>query len=485
MALGIAVVGSFMWTGYEYLGGDGTLELRYYFQTKPSAISLFGPSGRALDREQNKNNGETYQRIVNGPVYTDVTLPGAYDKVTVELEYQNPSQMLVELGIKLSDDPALFDYRMQPLENKLVDNSDWSRLENDQYIFLQRTSTYTSIEQFLANPPTTAKGGSYLVSPNLAYVDPDYQANTETGSTITTTLRGRHEFYTYAADENVFIQFTVADINYSADDDAVRLFLYQQDKLVAEVTLADDGELGITGIATGERTVALQLDNVPAGVYQIVFDATDDVIITQIQSDQERLVVAKSINLAGTEEYRATGITLNTTPTTLHTGSNWLTVIAKHTYGVADVVTYDRVLHINKVDTPYTWTNPISNYTHDITFPNNDVLVLSDSYFALPGAEAFDPWFGLRPISQYTNPDGLDYVISGHYDPPTRLRTWTTASATFDLTGIEQSRPNVLQFIVSAPGLETTSLGLKVRSITITAQQHPITLSYLWKKIRQ
>lgn len=485
MALGLVVAGSFIWTGYEYLGGDGALELHYNFQTKPKAISLFGPSGRALDREQNQSNGETYQRIVNGPVYTDVTLPGAYDSVTVALEYQNPSQALVELGIKLSDDPALFDYRMQPLENKLVDNSDWSRLENDQYILLQRTPSYASIEDFFAHPPTTVKGGSYLVSPNSAYVDPNYQANRETGSTIITTLRGRHELYTYAAAETVLVEFTVTDINYTAGDDTVRLFLYQQDQLVAEASLEDDGEFGITGQATGERTVTLQLANAPAGVYQIVLDTTDDIMITRIQSDQEKLVVAKSLHLAGSAEYQATGVTLNTTSTTVQTDSNWLTVIAKHTYGVADVATYDRILHINKVDTPYTWTNPISNYTHTVTFPNNDVLVLSDSYFALPGAEAFDPWFGLRPISQYTNPDGLAYVISGRYDPPTRLRTWTTATATFDLTGIEQSRPNVLQFIVSAPGLETTSLGLKVRSIKVTAAQHPITLSYLWQKITQ
>lgn len=478
------MLASFGYALYQYSGGDGSLELTYRYQTKPTAISLFGPNGRALEREANQTNGETYQRIVAGPAYVTTTLPGAYDRVTVELEYQNPKQTVVELGIKLSDDPALFDYRLQPLENKLVDDSDWSRVENDQFILLQRTPTYATIEEFLAAPPTTLRGGSYLVSPNLAFVDPAYQAQADAGSTITTTLRGRHEFYTYAAAETLTVQFTIEDINYTAGEDPIRLAVYRADTLMTEATLLDDGEIGVTGQSTGPRTIAVQLANAPAGVYQVVLEANDDHLITNLTSEQERFIVSKSIHLAGSAEYNNSGAQLNLTSTTLQTDGNWLSVIAKHPYGVGDVTLYDgTVMHINKVNTPYTWSNPISNFEHAVTFSNNDVLVLTDSYLALPGAEAFDPWFGLRPISQYTNADQLDYVFSGHYTPPTRLRSWTTASTTFDLTGIAQPRPNVLQFVLSAPGLDTTSLGLKVRSVKVIAEQPPITLGYLWKKL--
>ncbi len=456
IGLGVLVAISFVYATYQYIGGDGTLDLVYRFRTTPQAIALFGPSGRALDREKNLSNGETYQRIVNGPAYTSVILPGAYDRVTVELEYQNPSQTLVELGIKLSDDPALFDYRLQPLENKLVDNSDWDRLENDQYILLQREPTYSSIEEFLENPPTTGRGGSYLISPDLAFTDATYQANPTSGSHITTTLRGTHEFYTYAAAETLAVQLTVEDINYTAGEDPVTMSVYYRNQLVDSTTLIDDGEIGMTGISTGPRQLHLSVPNVSAGVYQIKVATNDDILITAIQSDQERLVVSKSIHLAGTEEYAATGAQLNLAPTMLQSDSNWLTVLAKHPYGVGDLTMYNRLLHVNKVTTPYTWTNPIPQYDYTVTLPQNDILALSDSYFALPGAAAFDPWFGLRPISQYTDPDGLSYIFSGRYTEPTRLRSWTTATATFDLTGIDQQRPNVLQFIGSAPGLGGT-----------------------------
>ncbi|EKD79582.1 MAG: hypothetical protein ACD_41C00031G0007 [uncultured bacterium] len=483
LVLGAVIMLSFSYAAYAYVGGDGTLELTYNFRTTPQAIDLFGPHGRALDREENLSNGETYQRIVNGPAYTTVTLPGAYDAVTVQLEYQNPSQTLVELGVKRTADPELFDYTLQPLENKLVDNSDWDRIENDQYILLQRDPTYTSIEEFLAKPPTTVRGGSYLISPDLAFTDPSYQANSTNGSHITTTLRGAHEFYTYAAAETLTVQVTVEDINYTSGEDPVTVALYQQDQFIAQEILADDGEIGITGQSTGPRSLQLAVPNVTDGVYHIKVETNDDILITAIQSDQERFVISKSIHLAGSEEYVATGAQLNLTPTTLQSDSNWLTVVAKHPYGVGDLTMYNRLLHVNKVNTPYTWINPIPQYDYAVTIPQNDTLALSDSYFALPGAEAFDPWFGLRPISQYTDPDGLSYVLSGQYTGPTRLRSWTTATATFDLTGIDQRRPNELEFLLSAPGLETTSLGIKVRSITVVAVQHPITITYLWKKI--
>lgn len=481
--LGVVVVVSFLYAAYQYVGGDGTLELTYNFRSTPQAIDLFGPPGRGLDREENLSNSETYQRIVNGPAYTTVTLPGAYDSVTVELEYQNPSQTLVEFGIKRTDDPNAFDYTVQPLENKLVDNSDWDRLENDDYILLQRDPTYSSVEEFLANPPADWRGGSYVVSNNLAFTDPTYAAQPDAGSHITTTLRGWHELYSYAADEDLAVTLTVEDINYAVGEDPITVTAYFRDAVVGTATLADDGEIGVTGQSTGPRTLNISVPTVAAGVYHLVVDATDDVLITDLTSDQERLVVGKSIHLAGTAEYSNTGAQLNLAPTTLQSDSNWLTAIAKHPYGVGDLTMYNRLLHLNKVNTPYTWTNPIPYYTYTFTVPNNDVYFQADSYFALPGATAFDPWFGLRPISQYTNPDGLDYVLSGHYSEPTRLRSWTTVATTFNLTGIDQARPNELQFLLSAPGLETTSLGLKVRSITVRAQQHPITLAYLWEKL--
>jgi hypothetical protein len=469
---GLLGAGSILWIIYLYFGGTGVLALSYQFDSNSQAISPFSPHGRALDLERNQDNGETYQRLVGEPAYFTARLPGSYDRLEVQLEYQNPEQTVVELGVKQTSDKTLFDYLMKPLENKLVDDSSWSRLESDQYVLLQRTPTYDSIDDFLTQPPINASIGSYFTVPSLPFTDPTYTPNNDKGSEITTTLRGKHEFYTYAAAGEV-MTFSVeaATLNYIAGDDVV------------SVSLDYDGaELSTSGFTNG-GVANLEATAMVSGVYRLVIDCTDDVLITNITSSQERLVVGKTLHLAGSQEYASSGISINTAATTVSSDANWVTLIPKHSYAVGDYNFYDRVVTLGRIDTPITWVNPIGEREFEFVAPNNDLYLESDSYFALPGAEAFDPWFGMRPISQYTHADNLDYVFSGRYTEPTRLRGWTTASASFDLTSVTQNKPNTLQFILSAPGLSSASQGLKIRSIKVTAYQQPLSFNLLWEKL--
>ncbi len=465
-------VSSILWIVFQYFGGNGVLTLAYQFDGAGLAISELSPHGRALDLEQNQDNGETYQRVVGEPVYFTANLPGSYDRLTVELEYQNPEQTVVELGVKQTSNALLFDYLMQPLENKLVDDSDWNRLETNQYVLLQRTPHYASVEDFLTHPPIDASIGSYFTVPSLPFSDPDYQPDESRGSEINTTLRGKHEFYSYAsAGEEMTFSVEASSLNYIPGDDIVTIALDY-----------DGAELGTSGF-TNSGVGSIEVVAPVSGVYRLVIDCTDDILITKINSSQERFVVGHALHLAGSPEYAQSGIPINTTATIVRSDANWVTLIPKHSYAVGDYSFYDRTISLGRIDTPVTWINPIAERDFEFTAPLNDLYVESDSYFVLPGADAFDPWFGMRPISQYTHVDTLDYVLSGVYTEPTRLRGWTTATAEFDLTSVTQDKPNQLQFMISAPGLSSASQGLKVRSIKITAYQQPLSLNLLWEKL--
>jgi len=441
---------------YLYFGGNGTLQLSYNFNDTKGSVSAFSPHGRALDIERNLDNGETYQRLVGEPVYFTVDLPGAFDHVTVTLRYQNPNQTVVELGVKKTKDVDLFDYIIQPLENKLVDNSDWSRLENDELILLQKEPVYSSIDDFIKNPPLDKKVGTYLAPPTPEFVDPDYMPNPATGSDINVPLRGKHEFYLYAAaGEDISVILSTTNLNVIPGEDPIIMTLFRND----------------AAVVTSENS-SLQYLADTAGVYRLKVDTTDDIIITRLQSNQERLVVNNTALLAE-----------SATPVTINSDGNWLTMMAKHPAGVGIVPMYDRDFLLNRVDVPVTWNNPITRYHFTAVFPHGDVYLDSDSYLALPGATEFDPWFGFRPIARSNDGAKLDYVLSRKYSEPSRLRGWTTATASFDLTGVTQTRPNQLQFMLSAPGLDTVPIGLKVSSIDITAEQTPLTITYLWQKL--
>ncbi len=471
-ALIIAGVLSCVWIVYLYFGGNGTLTLTYQFNGTGQWISNFQPHGRALDLEQNQENGETYQRLVGEPTYFTVTLPSAYDSVEVALEYQNPNQTLIELGLKQTTNPDLFDYQMQPVENKLVDASEWDRVENDEYVLLQKEPIYSSVEEFLINPPLDKQVGTYLGVALPNFIDTSYTPNDELFSDVSVTLRGRHEFYAYAAaGEEMQFSVSLDTIDYIAGSDTATVSLWQGNSVLGESSVNNHG------------TAQLEVSAPMTGVYKLVVAASDDFLITHLHSTQERLVVGSAMHLAGSEEYQASEVPINTEPTLVNSNASWVTFIAKHSYGVGSYTMYNGDFAVNKVDAPSTWVNPIANAHFNFVAPQNDLYLQSDSYFALPGAIEFDPWFGFRTISRYSNGEHLDYVLSKHYTQPERLRGWTSSQVTFDLSTVTQDQPNTLQFMLSAPGVETTPEGLKVRRITINAKQHALTLSYLWEKL--
>lgn len=480
---GLGIVGWILW---HYFGVDGAFTLSYQFEERNSYISKFSPIGRALEREQNLVNGEHYQRIISDPVYFSVDLPSAYPTIDVTLEYQNPAQKIVELGLRLSDqdDTTTIPYTFAPLENKFVDASNWDRVENDEYVLLQVNPIYTSVEDFLNNPPDQAKVGTYLTDFALPFVDPAYQPSDRTID-ITVPLRGRHNLYTYIKKEPLHFTFTYEDINYAAGDDTWTLEVKRLGEVIATQTLTDDGVIGVTSQSNGSHTAQVDLPDLDEGVYEVVLNAGDDIMFTRIQSSQDHLVFNKSIHLAGSSEYHQTIPALVTNPTTLYSDSSILTATAKHYAGIQDLQFYNTTLAIARTDVPFVWENPVPGYFYEVTFPTNDVYVTNDTAFALDRDQWFDPWFGFRNLNQYTDEEQLEYIISKRYTEPTRVRGWVTATTTFDLTQAHRSDPTNIDFMLSAPGLYSANGGLKVRKITITAHKEPITWSNLWQRLSQ
>lgn len=469
---------------YRYYGINGKFSYSYYFNTASGLISEFQPAGRALTREQNTENGDFYQRVVMDPVYFSVDLPSAYPKADVTIEYQNPYQNIVQLGLELDDDDTTWNYAFEPLENKFIDNSNWPVVENDEYVLLQREPIYESVEDFLKQPPTDAEVGTFLTSLEFPFIDPTYQPSSS-GTVITTPLRGRHELYTYIKDETLSVEFTYEDINYALGADPLKINIFHAGTNVLSQEWADDGQEGITGTSIGERTAAVDLPGLTEGVYRIVLETNDDVMFTQITSEQHKMVFKGRLHLAGSPEYTKSIPALNIQPTTVVSDADFLTLTPKHRYGLGTIEFYNTPLDLKRENTPFEWRNPIAQYKHSFTVPANDVEIITTGIMALSEEAWFDPLFGFLPLSQYTEETNLDYIITGKYDYPERIRGWTTATATFDLTKAYRADPTRLDFILSADGLDEVPHGLKVRAIHITAYKEPITLSSFWPRVKK
>ena len=478
--LGSAVIALVL---YRYYGISGEFSYVYQFNQTGTVISEFTPHGRALDRERNSENGEFYQRIVSDPVYFSVQLPSAYPELQIEIDYQNPNQSIVELGVQLSDDTTQWAYDLQPLENKFVDDSTWERVESDDYVLLQREPTYVSVEEFLAQPPKQSRVGTYRTNLNLPLTDDTYQPSDRTID-LTTALRGRHELFTYTNGTDLDFTFDYEDINYLAGQDDWSIDVYYLNELVLQQPVIDSDDPTWLGQSAGRQQQHITLSGPTPGVYKIVLNAADDIVFTHIQSPLDRLVFAKTLHLAGSTEYVNVLQEYSTAPTVVYSDASLVVARAKHQAGVQAIEFYDTELNLDRVDIPFIWRNPIANYHFTATIPQNDVYLETDTAFALDKDQWFDPWFGFHALQSTTDASKLDYVLAAQYTEPTRLRGTTTATATFDLTKVSRVNPTKIDLVVSAPGLDTTAQGLKIKRITVTATKEPITLRNLWTRLR-
>lgn len=468
---------------YRYFGMGGEFRLVYDYSDTGNYISEFTPTGRALAREQNSENGEYYQRIIIDPVYFTVDLPSAYPEATVTIEYQSPEQSITQLGLRLTDDDTLWSYDFHTLENKFIDNSDFHRIDNEQYTLLQRDEQYSSIEDFLAHPPMNTAIGTWLFTNTIPFIDETYQPSVA-GAEVNVALRGTHDMYTYIKDEPLEFTFTFEDINYSPEADDISIEVYRLDELLSTIVTSDDGEVGVTGTSNGERTATLALPGLAEGVYKIVWRASDDIILKHVATQQHKLVFKNQVHLAGSQEYTDVIPDLQINGSTVYTNSDVVNAIAKHEYGVGDITFFDRAITLGRVDTVYAWRNPVPGYTTSVQVPFNDVQLSGDGYFWFSDETRFDPFFGFKQLTPQTDGSGLEYIMAGHYDEPERLRGWTTASTTFDLTQANREDPTNLEFILSAPGLQDTPQGLKVRRVEVVAHKEPISLRTLVSRIK-
>lgn len=141
--IGVGLVGCIF---YRYFAMNGTFTLNYDFNGTSPFISEFTPRGRALAPEVNTETRQHYQRLVGEPDYFTVRLPRDFSSVDITLEYQNPSQPVVQLGLQTNSDPKNQTITFQPLQTATI-----TPLQLRDH-WLQSTVTFDFTQVHPANP---------------------------------------------------------------------------------------------------------------------------------------------------------------------------------------------------------------------------------------------------------------------------------------------------------------------------------------------
>lgn len=479
------------WILSQYFSLSGTFEVSYSVQDESPFFSNFASKeqDRLIGTTDVNGRKESYQLITTSPLYFGVTVPRLFPDATVTVTYQNPqNQPELNLGV-LQPNGQYYIQEMahysRELEEILNDPyGEWNIVqEKDTMLFQRGDAQFDRIDDFLASDYSKKDTASFNYPLKINMALPDYQVKKE-ATVFKKSIRGAHLLYAYIGEnERMSVDFTVQDINrhYGEDIYSVTVFAFV-DNVVQKFSIPDDGNVDPNGVVGSEQRLAIDISDLPQGVYRIEIDANDDLFTKQIATTQNKLMFASQIYLTDNAEYRDIVGDGLFRPTVLYTDSSTVSALTSHDAGLQTLTIGHEQL---SVDTRHTFikSEGLQGITKVLS-PKNDILITGDGNFSFSKDQLFDMSFDRIPSLEDLNSlDGFSYIIA-HYSPTIIKGGWLTASQKASVPQLYYNDENKVQFIVTMPGLPEEERALKVKEVTVLFEKEPITIRKIFSKIK-
>ncbi|MFA4845994.1 MAG: hypothetical protein WC654_05535 [Patescibacteria group bacterium] len=439
----------FGWLTTQWLVPSGVFFVSHIVGEESPFIDELQPSARVLARD----NG--VQAIVGDPAFFFVHPHRDFERIVLEVWFQNDTVPIVELGALSSVNPE--SYTLFPLHNRLIDESSWDRLDEGGLVLLQRKKVYDSLAAFFKNPPARDTVATYRSTFDVPYRLSDYQSTNRT-QTINVSLRGHHEFKTYIKDETLSFTFNYMDMNRDDGADVVRVTVFNEaGQPVAEARAGDDGNASDDATATGLMTLALFAGGLPEGVYKVVMDAPRDVFFRQIETSQQKIVFTGSVFVGDEVGYRD-----QPRGATIVTESARMRLQTRHGEGVQTITSSSGSLAIVE---PYAWyvLTLQGDGLESVEIPIGDVEIVTDGKIAFSVSQYFNPDpVSLTPYATLEDL-GVSYVLAQYQSPRTE-GDWLIAEVEFDTSRI-YTEDETWKFSFSTPGIEDLDGSLLIHAI--------------------
>ncbi|MBU1118728.1 hypothetical protein KKH43_02525 [Patescibacteria group bacterium] len=127
---------------------SGKRELVYDFSEDNALISHLEPWERLSPILE--QDGIYFQKMHDDAVYFDLEKKDPFEKITVQITYKNPGATIFDLGLRINDKD---NYKKLPLESKLLNTSDWNKVEGPEGTLYQKNNDFSSLEEFYTNYP--------------------------------------------------------------------------------------------------------------------------------------------------------------------------------------------------------------------------------------------------------------------------------------------------------------------------------------------
>jgi len=477
----------FTWLSWQDLVPSGRLVINYDVGDLSPFVNRLLPGERALP-PMKMADGQWAQQVIDEPTYFTVEPARHFDFVELELVWANESVPIVEVGGLASEDGT--QILLKPLQNLVIDQSDWFRIEDEATILLQRSEQYTSIEQFLNEVLDRDQIATYHYDLTEPYILENYWPTTWERTTDV-SLRGSHQFKTYIKDETLNFKIAYQDMNRDDGSDSVTVIVTDwAGREVARETMVDDNNIYGNSNASGLHQIELGISNLTEGVYKIELRAGSDIFFRTITTTQQKIVFLNNVYLGDEVGYRE-----EDRPVQFWTEAQNLTFTTHHADGAQEVDVNRETVLIPEPYERYTYnveegfslplngTLKGSATLSEINSPQGDLIVYTDGHIAFDPNQYFNP----DPVRLAWNTDldalGVNYIIA-EYQPPTLVDDWYRTTIEFDTSWLVKEE-GAWKFVFSTPGIDQLQEELWISEINLTFVREPLTWSKLVQEIKE
>lgn len=427
----IAAIFLFLVLILKDLAWTGNLQFKTNFKRFTPFISILVPEERVEILNLVYINQE--------PVYFDLYMPRDFAKVELEFAYKNFSNNIIEVGAQIGE----YGWKLKPLDNRIINNLDWPRLEENGLILFQREKKFESINQFLNNLPPLQEVAAYDYELDYDFKIDDYQATDEILK-LDKVIYGGYEFYTYICDEELYFEFNLNDDEVEINQENTHLYVYDK----------KSNELAV--FSPENNKITARLENLPEGDYKVALSTDDYAITKSIQTKQQYLSFVNSLDLVS--------------PASLITESNNLTFMATENEGVQTIKINDEKVEIKEIWQQY--NSEQESGLKKINIPNGNLQITGEGLLAFSQEQYFNPLFKLLTQTTDLDKEKINYLIT-KYSLPLIEDDFKINNVEFDLFD-KQINNGKLRFIISVPGLGSSAQGVLIENLKVNLLRPPV-----------
>jgi hypothetical protein len=399
-------------------------------------------------------------------IYLTTKTPYKYDTAEIKVKFR-PSKSLNKYSLGYKDETN-WHFSSSVIYSELLNSLSWDRVGDGPYLY-QKSKDFESIEEFNNNLPKDKVIGIYdQKAQNLlksSFIQ-KYKTNSkETDTVIDTLLRGNSTFYTYLEDEPFNLLIKKQDLNWYEDQDPMKITVLKEGEIVLRATIEDDGNESADKM-TGEIQ-EIEIKNpgpeLPEnGVYQIIIDASSDVVLSEVKTTLEKIVFEGPIYPAS-NSISYPGIVDQTRSNTIYTNASKISVYSNHE--LQQVISSGNNSII--IDSPNITKILEVETDKPILIPESDVVLNGIGYFAFSKENFFTP--NEYKVIQVANAEDIeqsDFILTKYNYPSLSIDGWYESIRTFDIREAVYNNDN-LNWMLNANGLKENSNSIEIQSIEI------------------